>query len=196
MKSTRLIGFLALILMLTLAVSGCKRKTPGVTKLPPGSGTTGTGDNPSLTSGPGVASGEATASSTGLASNAANAHEGWIPHADILAGDTVYFAFDSSVVRPNEKAKVQAVADYLKNNSEAAVRIEGHCDERGTEEYNRALGDRRALALREQLAGLGIDPSRIDTLSFGKDKAKDPGHNEAAWSKNRRGEFIVLTPPK
>ena len=88
-----------------------------------------------------------------------------------------------------------AVADYLKANSAKAVRVEGNCDERGTEEYNRSLGERRALAVREELIRLGIDPTRVDTISYGKDRPADPGHDEAAWSKNRRDDFIVLTKP-
>ncbi len=122
-------------------------------------------------------------------------HPGWIDHRDILSGDTVHFLFDSSTVEPSEKSKVQAVADYLKANAGNAVRIEGHCDERGTEEYNRALGERRALALREELVRQGVEPTRADTLSFGKDRPANAAHNEEAWRENRRGEFIVLTPP-
>lgn len=111
-----------------------------------------------------------------------------------FASDVVYFDFDSSVVKTSEKSKVGSVIDYLKSNATAAVEIEGHCDERGTEEYNRSLGERRALALREEIALAGIDPARVYTISFGEDKPAASGHNESAWSKNRRGEFILLTP--
>ena len=107
---------------------------------------------------------------------------------------TVYFDFDKSAVRPGELSKIESVADYLKKNPNDYVLIEGHCDERGTEEYNRSLGERRALAAREQLAALGIGAERVRTLSYGEDKPADPGHDEAAWSKNRRGEFIRLLP--
>ena len=72
--------------------------------------------------------------------------------------------------------------------------IEGHCDERGTEEYNRALGERRALAAREALAKMGVDPMRVFTRSYGKDKPMDMGHEEGAWTKNRRDEFVLLHP--
>lgn len=72
--------------------------------------------------------------------------------------------------------------------------MDGHCDERGTEEYNRSLGERRAQGIREFLAREGVDASRVRTISFGEDKPVETGHNEAAWSKNRRGEFILLTP--
>ena len=77
-----------------------------------------------------------------------------------------------------------------------ALRVEGHCDERGTEEYNRSLGDRRSLAIREYLARAGMDSQMIDSISYGEDRPKVQGHNEAAWSKNRRGEFILLDPPR
>jgi peptidoglycan-associated lipoprotein len=74
--------------------------------------------------------------------------------------------------------------------------VEGNCDERGTEEYNRSLGERRALALRESLISLGIEATRVDTISYGEDKPVATGHDEAAWKQNRRGDFIQLTPPK
>jgi len=107
----------------------------------------------------------------------------------------VYFEFDRSTVRASEAAKVQEVANRFKNeNPESDLLIEGHCDERGTEEYNRSLGERRALALRELLVAAGISSDHVHTTSFGKDKPAEVGHNEAAWSKNRRGEFILVLP--
>ena len=72
--------------------------------------------------------------------------------------------------------------------------VEGNCDERGTQEYNRALGERRALAAREALAKLNVDPMRVFTRSYGKDKPADTGHDEAAWAKNRRDDFVLLHP--
>src|SRR5262249_24017150 len=104
--------------------------------------------------------------------------------------------FDSSTVRSDDKSKIAIVADFLKANPQNAVRVEGNCDERGTEEYNRSLGERRALAAREELVRFGIEPSRVDTISFGEDKPVDTGHNEASWKQNRRADFILLTPPK
>jgi len=117
-------------------------------------------------------------------------------NAEIFKMDTAYFDFDSSVVKSSEKSKVAAVADYLKAHPADGLSVEGHCDERGTEEYNRSLGERRALALREELVGAGVSASHVLTESFGKDRPADPGHDESAWSKNRRGEFILLTLPK
>jgi peptidoglycan-associated lipoprotein len=123
-------------------------------------------------------------------------HSNWVSNPDQFKDQTVHFAFDSSTIKSDEKPKVAAVADYLKGNPQTAVRVEGNCDERGTEEYNRSLGERRALAAREELVRLGITPDRVDTLSFGEDKPVDSGHNEAAWRQNRRADFILLTPPK
>jgi peptidoglycan-associated lipoprotein len=111
-----------------------------------------------------------------------------------LAAHTVHFSFDSSVILTSEEASISAVAAALNGNLSAKLLVEGHCDERGTEEYNRTLGERRALSAREALAKAGVDPNRIRTLSFGKDKPMDPDHSESAWSKNRRAEFILLHP--
>lgn len=132
----------------------------------------------------------------GIKSNEAGSHQGWAEDPEMFKADTVHFDYDQSVVKASDKSKVAAVADYLKANSSSAVRIEGHCDERGTDEYNRALGERRALAIREELARLGVDPSRVDTISYGRDRRLDKGNTEAAHRKNRRGEFVLLTPPR
>ena len=112
----------------------------------------------------------------------------------ILAAYTVHFKFDSAVVQDSEQSNISQVAQALSSNPNAKLLIEGNCDERGTEEYNRALGERRALALREAVSKLNVDASRIRTISYGKDKPVDPGHSEAAFAKNRRGDFILCTP--
>ncbi|HEX4349900.1 MAG TPA: OmpA family protein [Verrucomicrobiae bacterium] len=110
-----------------------------------------------------------------------------------LAAYTVHFKFDSAVVEDSEQANIASVAQALMDQN-LKLLIEGHCDERGTEEYNRSLGERRALALREALAKAGVDAGRIRTISYGKDQPVDAGHDEAAWSKNRRGQFDLCTP--
>ena len=122
-------------------------------------------------------------------------HTNWVENRDVLKDYAVHFAYDSSIVRAADKSKLASVADYLKANPAAAVRVEGNCDERGTEEYNRSLGERRALAGREELFHLGIESGRVDTLSYGEDKPANTGHNENAWKENRRDDFVVLTPP-
>lgn len=190
MKLNSFINLFAFGLILTLASTGCKHEHPAVTPLPNG-GLAGQEPGAGGKIGPGGTQGE---SPGGIPQGLG--HQGWIENADQFKSDTVYFDFDSSSVKPGEKSKISAVADYLKSNPAAAVRVEGNCDERGTEEYNRSLGERRALAVREELVTLGIEPNRVDTISYGKDRPADSGHDESAWKKNRRDEFILLTPPK
>lgn len=104
----------------------------------------------------------------------------------------VYFEYDSAQVGPAEQAKLQAVADHLRRNRSGGVIVEGHCDERGSNEYNLGLGERRALAVRAALIGLGVDGSRIQTKSYGEEKPAAMGHDESAWSQNRRAEFVLF----
>jgi peptidoglycan-associated lipoprotein len=102
----------------------------------------------------------------------------------------IYFDFDSQTVRGSENGKIQQIADFMNGNSSEII-IAGFTDERGTAEYNRGLGERRAGAVREDLIAKGIDGSRIQTVSFGLEMPADPGHDEAAWAKNRRAEIGV-----
>ncbi len=120
----------------------------------------------------------------------------WPEDRAALKAQTVYFEFDKSSIKASEQSKLDEVANYLKSNASAVLKVEGNCDSRGTEEYNRSLGERRALGAREYLAHLGVDPSKIVTITNGSDKPAEQGNNEAAYSKNRRDEFVVLTPPK
>jgi peptidoglycan-associated lipoprotein len=108
---------------------------------------------------------------------------------DDSAFRTIYFDFDKSDLTADARAGLQSNADYLKGSSSVAVSIEGHTDERGSAEYNLALGKRRAEAAYKYLADLGIDTSRMSTVSFGKESPAVEGHNELAWAKNRRDEF-------
>jgi len=105
--------------------------------------------------------------------------------------DDVRFGFDKSEVKEDGRRICQVVADYLKKNSAAKMLIEGHCDERGTSEYNMALGERRATAVTTYLVSLGVSKEAVSTVSFGKEKPLDPGHNEEAWAKNRRAHFVL-----
>lgn len=113
---------------------------------------------------------------------------------DALKSDTVFFEFDRSDIRSAEAVKIEEVALFLAARTTAAVLVDGHCDERGTEEYNRALGENRALSIREHLVKLGIQPHRIYTRSFGEDLPAEFGQNESSHAKNRRGEFALLIP--
>lgn len=102
----------------------------------------------------------------------------------------VYFAFDSYVVSGAEQGKIQQVASFL-NAEGGSVIVAGFTDERGTPEYNRGLGERRALAVRQALIAAGVDPSVVQTVSFGAEMPADPSYGEAAWAKNRRAEFGI-----
>ncbi len=105
----------------------------------------------------------------------------------------VHFDFDKYNLKSGERVSLDKIADWLKKNENYKVRIEGNCDERGTAEYNLALGNRRANAAMNYLVDLGIGKKRIKTVSYGKEKPLDPGHDEAAWAKNRRDHFVVIT---
>lgn len=104
----------------------------------------------------------------------------------------VYFDYDSSVIKESEKPKLEEVARYLRSAPSVNLLVEGHCDERGSNEYNLALGERRALAIRAHLIGLGIDGARIQTVSYGEERPAVVGHDESAWRFNRRGEFVLV----
>jgi peptidoglycan-associated lipoprotein len=103
----------------------------------------------------------------------------------------IYFDFDRYDVRPGDKAILDENAKWLKANGSALVLVEGHCDERGTNEYNLALGERRAKATRDYLVSAGIDAARITVISYGEERPSCTDRNEACWAKNRRGHFLV-----
>jgi peptidoglycan-associated lipoprotein len=181
--------FLTLGLILSIGAVGCRKTPVGETKIPdykknqvPDAAASGP-LNPDDKNGP-----------TGIALSDPSLRESWSRNAEIFQHNTVHFAYDSTVIKASEKPKVAEVADYMKGHPENGLEIDGHCDERGTEEYNRALGERRALALREELAKLGVDPMKIDTKTYGKDRPVDTANTDAAHAKNRRGEFLLETP--
>jgi peptidoglycan-associated lipoprotein len=193
MKWTKFAELLVIAVALNFAAVGCKHHPTPLTPIP-GSATGGGGEagkGGTLEGEGGTGEGVA---ATPLADP--SKYKDYPPNADLLKDYTVQFAYDSSVVRSGEKPKVAAVADYLRNHPADALKIEGHCDERGTDQYNYTLGERRALALREELIASGIDGGRVLTESFGRSRPIDTGHSEAAHARNRRGAFIVLTAPK
>ena len=102
----------------------------------------------------------------------------------------IYFDFDSFSILPEAQEILSNKAEWLQDNSDVTVTIEGHCDERGTIEYNLALGDRRAESAKAYLVNLGIAESRLNTISYGEERPMDPSNNENAWGKNRRAHFI------
>jgi peptidoglycan-associated lipoprotein len=104
---------------------------------------------------------------------------------------SVFFPFDVDVVQPNDRATVQAQGEYLSKNKAAKVRVEGNCDERGSSEYNLALGQRRANNVKKLLILSGAKASQIETVSFGEEKPRCADHNEACWGQNRRADFVA-----
>ncbi len=110
---------------------------------------------------------------------------------DRFVNEDIYFNFDDSSLIPEAQEILQMKAKYLSQNPDLSIIIEGHCDERGTNDYNIALGDRRAGSVKSFLMDLGIEASRMRTISYGEEKPLDPGHDESAWSKNRRAHFVV-----
>ena len=111
-----------------------------------------------------------------------------------LAPQTIYFGFDRHAIAPSEQGKLAEVAGFLQSSPNVQLKIEGYCDSRGTEEYNRSLGERRAISAREFLIQRhNVDPGRITTVSFGEDRPANPGNTEEAHAENRRAEFVVLS---
>ena len=102
----------------------------------------------------------------------------------------IYFDFDKSDIRSESVATLRAHADYLLANSSMSITVEGHCDERGSREYNIGLGERRASAIKRFLEAEGVSGSQINTISYGEERPADPGHGEAAWAMNRRGVLV------
>lgn len=106
-------------------------------------------------------------------------------------GDRVFFELDSSVIKSDGEATLQKQAEWLKGHGNVSVTIEGHCDERGTREYNLALGERRASAAKSYLVNLGVSANRIQTISYGKERPAVVGSDESAWGQNRRAVTVV-----
>jgi peptidoglycan-associated lipoprotein len=198
MKKLNLLSVIIAGIALVTLDTGCHRKPSGLTPIPGMEGPQGGGNQggppPGLTLPPEQNPGNNN-NPTGIVLQPNAIFDG--PHtedAEKFKADTVYFDFDSATVKASEESKLQDVAGYLKGNQNQGLLVQGNCDERGTEKYNLSLGERRALAVREYLANLGVDPQHIRTVTFGKSKPVDPGHNEEAWKKNRRGDLVLVIP--
>lgn len=105
--------------------------------------------------------------------------------------NTIYFAFNSSSLDEVAKSTLKSNAEYLSGNANLKIQVEGHCDERGGVQYNLALSERRAKSVLDFLKGLGVASNRITTIGYGKERPIDMGHDEAAWAKNRRANFVI-----
>jgi peptidoglycan-associated lipoprotein len=205
MKSAKLVSLLAVGLALALGGLGCRKNLDKVTNIPgqppaqPRDGTAGMIGNTDPIDSTGARSNDGVTGAPG--GRDPNLPASQIPFDDmernreVFSADTIHFEFDKSTIRPSDVSKLEIIARLMKSDYAGKyLSVEGFCDDRGTEEYNRALGDRRALSAREYLARLGLSPEHIQTISYGEANPVDPGNNDAAWAKNRRCEFILLTP--
>jgi peptidoglycan-associated lipoprotein len=104
----------------------------------------------------------------------------------------VYFDFDSSDIRKDQVARIEINADFIKNQNKYDIKIEGNCDPRGTNEYNMALGERRALSAKKYLVNLGVDEAKLSTISYGEERLLLHGHDELSWAQDRRADFVAV----
>jgi peptidoglycan-associated lipoprotein len=194
---------LAVTLVAAVATTGCKKKPKSPTPIPGaqrgvgGAGSETAAVPPGSTLPTDGSGSERTSSVPGPGDSIplpSVGPEGFRENLTALAAYTVYFDFDRSSVKASERSKIEAVANYLKDHTTDKVRVGGYCDDRGTEGYNLALGERRALAVREYLVRLGISGDRVYTISYGEAFPAVEGRTESAYSKNRRCAFVLLEP--
>ena len=173
---TRTILVTLMLVVATAALAGCGRKSVSVPPAPPaasGGATGGASGNTPGTGGTGGATSGGSATSTAL------------------SVEPVFFGYDSHTLDETSRAVLDRNARALREHPDASVLIEGHCDERGTAEYNMALGELRAQAASRYLIDAGVSPSRISTISYGKERPFEEGSSESAWAKNRRAHLVV-----
>lgn len=168
------------VIFVAVVAGGCRKRGPQ----PGGAGVVGGGGGAGAGGGPAV---EALGQSS-----LERAKRGLPPQEGGVLGD-VHFDFDSYRLDAEAQRVLEANAEWLRANPRSKVEIEGHCDERGTIEYNLALGARRARAVRDQLVALGIDPDRLSTISYGEELPLCYEHTEKCWARNRRAHFVILT---
>ena len=198
MTTVKQVG-LILVALMAATSTGCKTKPKNITPIPGGNasvagagGLIGQGDTSGTLGNGGDVVTVDQSGNIGL--SGLEDFEDMLMDREALAAQTVYFDLDRSEIHPDDLSKVEAVAGILAQDAQNKVLIEGHCDERGTEEYNRALGQRRALSVRDALVGLGVSADRVRTMSMGEDRPADTGIDDAAFARNRRGEFVLLKP--
>jgi len=181
MKTSRILK-LAMVGCAVAAMAACTRKPPVETGVPgPNDGTT----QPTGPAYPTAPTGPVTGGEMGSA--APGTEQDFV----VNVGDRIYFDLDSYEVRPEAMPRLDAQAQWLQSYPSVTIRIEGNADERGTREYNLALGARRANSVREYLVSRGVSPARISTVSFGKERPIDPGTSEDAYQRNRNGHTAI-----
>ena len=212
-------GILVSLLIGVVVLAGCAKRpamtaasapapsgAAQATATPPGSGTTGTGADSSTATGPGAGAGAGAGTATGSGattpggpgtgaggSSTTAAPGARPPVAEFAANPNlkdIYFDFDKYDIRPGDAKILDGNATWLKSNNNLVL-IEGHCDERGTNEYNLALGERRAKATMNYLVSQGVQAARITIISYGEERPLCTEHNEACWAKNRRAHFLT-----
>ena len=172
------------VALIALAVVACQSTPPKEEGAPVEDRTPATGTTGATTAG--TSTGGVTGTATGAGQNALK------DPSNILSKRIIYFDFDAYVVKDEYKPLVEAHAKYLQANRNARMTIQGHADERGSREYNIALGQRRADAVKKMMMLYGAGEVQIETVSFGKEKPKVEGHDEAAWAQNRRDEIVYV----
>jgi peptidoglycan-associated lipoprotein len=179
----KIYGMLLMLVCLTIVAGGCAKKQvvkedEGLNQYP-----AATSQTPPATPAPTPVAQEPVVKDDGLSSESVKAVEPF---------ETIYFDLDSYVLRQDARDALGNNAKWLLKKSTGTVRLEGNCDERGSDEYNLALGEKRANAAKSYLVTLGVPADRLTVISYGKEKPVDPGHNEAAWAKNRRVDFVIV----
>lgn len=173
---TRILGMLAVLVI----VAGCSSNKDQSTMA--GDGSLTGGDRTAVTN-----------TDTGLSSTTTtgNVTPGTQEDLTVNVGDRVFYGYDQSDLSAEARATVEKQAQWLKTYPNVNVTVEGHCDERGTREYNLALGEKRAMAVKNYLISNGVEPGRIQTISYGKERPAVTGSDEASWAQNRRGVLVV-----
>lgn len=191
---TRYFTFTILLVLLAVVIGGCNRRRPPVAAPapPPAAGTTPPAGTPAAAPPQRVDEALPVPQQPALADDEIGSRS-----LDDLNRNSplqpVFFTLDSAELDENGRATAAANAEILRDNPDWVITIEGHADERGTPEYNLALGERRAVAVKTFLVSLGIAPDRIRTVSYGKEFPFDPGRSEEAYAKNRRGHFVITS---
>lgn len=184
MKKSRIsvIAMMVVLLVCFLWMTGCAKKAvqQGDTS----------GAQPAAASDKGAKASQAQPAAKAVSDTEGQAKAQAAAAADLTFAD-IYFDFDKSILRAKDRELLKAHAAIMAKEKKYTILVEGHCDERGTTEYNLALGERRANEAAKYLISLGVEKDRIKTISYGKERPADAGHNEEAWAKNRRDHFVV-----